>query len=433
MVPEGVIIMRTLVGLAAAACATLLSSTTLASERPPDTVLEWNAIMLETTTGQNPFFQARFAATTQVAVFEAVNAIDQDYDPYLGTVRAPRTASTEAAAAVAAHDVLKNYFPASAATLDAALALSLDRVRNLGSKLEGIEVGAAAARAMIDLRTDDGSAPPEFHLPASMAPGEWQPTPGCPPAGGILKQWRNLRPFSIETTDQFRLQPPPQLTSERYARDLREVQRVGGIDSPYRPQDRSDVARFYAATAPVRVFNTAAGQIAVQQRRSLSENARALALVDMAISDALAAVFDTKYHYTFWRPETAIRAADADGNPLTRADPDFIPFIVTPCFPSYASAHASGSNAARAVLERLYGPRHHDITLSNPAVANVMLHYDSFKQITDDIDDARIYGGIHYRFDQEGGAHLGRQVGTYVYRHTLRRAYGKGNDDAYSY
>jgi hypothetical protein len=385
--------------------------------------------MLETTAGQNPFFQARFAAITQVAVFEAVNAIEKDYDPYLGTVSAPRTASADAAAAVAAHDVLKNYFPGSAATLDAALAASLDRVRNLSSKLEGMAVGAAAARAMVELRTDDGSAPPEFHLPSSTAPGEWQLTPGCPTAGGVLKQWRNLQPFSIVTTDQFRLPPPPALTSKRYARDLREVQRVGGVDSPYRSQDRADVARFYAATAPVAVFNSAAAQIATQQRRSPSENARALALVDMAISDALAAVFDTKYHYTFWRPETAIRAADADGNPFTRADPDFMPFIITPCFPSYASAHASGSNAAREVMERLYGPHGHDITLKNPAVGDFVLHYDSLKQITHDIDDARIYGGIHYRFDQERGAYLGRQVGTYVLRHALRRAYGTGNDD----
>lgn len=420
--------MRTIIGLAAAVCATLLASVAPAGERPPDTVLEWNAIMLETTAGQNPFFQARFAAITQVAVFEAVNAIEKDYDPYLGTVSAPPTASADAAAAVAAHDVLKNYFPGSAATLDAALAASLERVRNVSSKLEGMEVGAAAARAMVELRIDDGSAPPEFHLPASTAPGEWQPTPGCPAAGGVLKQWRNLQPFAIVTTDQFRLPPPPALTSKRYARDLREVQRVGRIDSPYRPQDRSDVARFYAATAPVPVFNTAAAQIAAQQRRSLSENARALALVDMAISDGLAAVFDTKYHYNFWRPETGIRAADTDGNPLTRADPDFMPFIVTPCFPSYASAHASGSNAAREVLERLFGPRHHDITLANPAVVNVVLHYDSLEQITHDIDDARIYGGIHYRFDQERGAHLGRQVGKYVIRHALGRAYGTGTD-----
>jgi hypothetical protein len=416
--------MKRIAGFAAAACSTLLSSVALADGGPSDPVLEWNAIMLSTTSGQNPFFQARFAAITQLAVFEAVNAIEKDFDPYLGTVLAPPTASAEAAAAVAAHDVLKNYFPANAMTLDAALDVSLDRIRDDQSKQEGIEVGAAAARALIELRADDGSAPPEFHLPTSSTPGEWQLTPGCPPAGGILEQWRNLRPFSIERADQFRLPRPPALDSKRYARDYNEVQRVGRIDSPYRPQDRADVARFYALTPPVRIFNAAAAQIAVQQGRSLAENARALALVDMAISDAFAAIFDTKYHYTFWRPETAIRAGDVDGNPLTRGDPDFIPFIVAPCFPSYASAHASGSGAARAVLKRLYGPRHHFITLSNPAVPDVVLQYDALRQITNDIDDARIYGGIHFRFDQEGGARLGREVGRYVYRHALRPANG---------
>ena len=199
---------------------------------------------------------------------------------------------------------------------------------------------------------------------------------------------------------------------------------MGGVDSQFRPQDRADVAQFYAATAPVPVWNAAASQVAVEQGRSMSENARALALVNMAISDAQASVFETKYHYNFWRPETAIRAGNADGNPLTRGDPDFKPFVITPCFPSYASGHGSSSGAAREVLERLFGARHHFITLSNPAVAGVVLQYGTFRQITRDIDDARVYGGIHFRFDQEAGAKLGRQVGAYVHRNTLRRTHG---------
>ena len=144
----------------------------------------------------------------------------------------------------------------------------------------------------------------------------------------------------------------------------------------FRPQDRADVAQFYAATAPVPVWNAAASQVAVEQGRSMSENARALALVNMAISDAQASVFETKYHYNFWRPETAIRAGDADGNLLTRGDPDFMPFVLTPCFPSYASGHGSSSGAAREVLERIFGARHHFITLRNPAVAGVVLQYE---------------------------------------------------------
>jgi hypothetical protein len=147
----------------------------------------------------------------------------------------------------------------------------------------------------------------------------------------------------------------------------------------------------------------------------MSENARTLALMAVAISDASASVFDTKYFYDFWRPETAIHAS---------GDTTWMPYIVTPCFPSYASAHGSLSNAARKVLDRLYGPRHHFITLSNPAVAGVTLQYETFEQITDDISDARVYGGIHFRFDQEAGGEQGRRIGDYVYRHILRHADG---------
>lgn len=404
--------------LAAAVCGMLLSTAALSTNDP---VLEWNAIMVSTTAGQNPVVQARFAAITQLAVFEAVNAINKDFDPYLGTITAAPTASAEAAAVAAAHGVLKNYFPANALALDAARTTSLAGIADGAPKQQGIAVGEVAAAAMIALRADDGSAPPEFHVPASTAPGEWQLTPSCPPAGGVLLQWRNLRPFAIETTDQFRAAPPPALTSKRYVRDYWEVRLVGGVDSRFRPQDRADVARFYAATAPVPVWNAAASQVAVEQGRSLSEKARALALVNVAISDAQAAVFETKYHYNFWRPETAIRAGDADGNLFTRGDPDFKPFVLTPCFPSYASGHGSSSNAAREVLERMFGARHHFITLSNPAVAGVVLQYGAFRQMTRDIDDARVFGGIHFRFDQEAGAELGRKVGAYVHRHTLRR------------
>jgi hypothetical protein len=193
---------------------------------------------------------------------------------------------------------------------------------------------------------------------------------------------------------------------------------VGGVDSESRPPDRADVAKFYAATAPVPVWNLAAQQVAVEQGHSLSQNARAFALMNVAIVDASVSVFDTKYFYDFWRPETAIHA---------NGDTTWTPYIVTPCFPSYGSAHGALSNAARKVLERLYGPRHHLITLSNPALPRVALQYESFEQITDDINDARVYGGIHFRFDQEAGSEQGRKVGAYVHDHILRRADG-GSD-----
>jgi hypothetical protein len=169
---------------------------------------------------------------------------------------------------------------------------------------------------------------------------------------------------------------------------------------------------FYAASSPTQVFNQAAEQVAVAQGRSLSENARSLALINMAISDSLVASFLNKYHYTFWRPETAIHAS---GNT------SWAPFITTPCFPSYPSNHGSAANGAAEVMRRLYGEAGHTITLTNPAVPTIILQYTSFWQITHDIADARIYGGIHYRFDQRAGARLGHAVGREVYRNNLRR------------
>lgn len=389
-----------------------------------DVVLDWNRIMLTTLGGQNPFAQARIAAITQLAVFEAVNAVTGEYTPYLGTIVASTGASADAAAIAAAHAVLAHYIPGSADALNAARASSLATIPDGPAKDHGVAAGVAAAAAMIALRSSDGSAPPAFHLPGSVDPGEWQLTPGCPPAGGILRHWGQVTPFGIERAGDFRSDPPPALTSTKYRKDYVEVQRVGAVASTDRPDDRTAVARFYAVVLAVATWNPAATQIAAAQGSSLSENARTLALLNMAISDGLVAVMETKYHYNFWRPETAIHAGDADGNARTHGDPAFVPLIAAPCFPSYPSAHATASNAARIVLERMYGSGGHSITLSSPAVPGVVLQYKNLKRIAEDIDDARIYGGIHFRFDQEEGAEQGRRIGGYVYKHNLCPAAG---------
>jgi hypothetical protein len=390
-----------------------------------DVVLEWNAIMVTTVSGQNPFAQARFAAITQLAVFEAVNACTGDYKSYLGTVARPG-ASPKAAAVSAAHGVLRNYFPGSAASLDAARATSLAAIPDGSAKKSGIAVGAAAAAAMIALRANDGATPPETFMPATTDPGVWQPTP--PVFGpGILLHWRNLTPFGIESSDQFRSNPPPALTSNWYRKGYDEVMKVGAVGSTERPQDRTDVARFFSiATAPY-VWNSAARQVSATQRMSLSENARAFALLNMAISDALVSSMETKYFYVFWRPVTAIRAGDIDGNRRTDPDANWTPLITTPAFPSYPSAHASASYAGRRIAEKIFGAGRHRIILSHPGIPDVTLDYTALDEITDDIDDARVYGGIHFRFDQEAGARQGRRVAAYVYRHNLRRAHA--NDE----
>lgn len=392
-----------------------------------DVVLDWNALMQSAVAGQNPFAQARSAAITQLAVFEAVNTITREYTPYLGTLDAPAGASAEAAAVAAAYRVLKTFFPTNV-QLDEARATSLAAIADSQGKTDGIAVGEAAAVAMIALRAADGSAPPQFYMPPPPEPGGWQRTAGCPPAGGILLHWRNVTPFGIESSGQFRSGPPPALTSTEYAKDYNEVKTVGGIDSVSRPADRADVARFYNAVLAVGTWNDAIRQVAASRGTSTAENARTFALVNLAISDALVSVMETKYHYTFWRPVTAIAAGDTDGNDRTVADPQFVPFIPTPCFPGYPSAHASASYAAAEIARRIFGADGHSITLTSPMVSGVVLHYSTFKDVTRDIDDARVFGGIHFRFDQEAGAAQGQDIGKYIYKHLLRRI---GDDTQY--
>jgi PAP2 superfamily len=390
-----------------------------------DVVSDWNTIAVNTavTNQQSPFAQARYAAIVQLAVFEAVNSITGEYKPYLGTITAPPGALPEAAAIEAAYVVLTTYFPASASALLTARNTSLGQIADGQPKVDGIATGDAAAAVMIALRTNDGSSPPQFKVPGPAVPGEWQATPSCPVVNGVAVgvafQWQNITPFGISRASDFLLDPPPALTSNEYAKTYNDVMTVGDINSTERPQDRSNVALFYAASSPTQVFNQAAQQVAQRKGGSLTDNARALALVNMAISDSLVASFLNKYHYNFWRPETAIHSGDQDDNPKTELDTNYAPFILTPCFPSYPSNHGSAGNGAAEVLRRLYGESGHSITISNPAVPSIVLQYTSFQQITDDISDARVYGGIHFRTDQDAGARLGRAVGTAVYKNNL--------------
>jgi hypothetical protein len=405
----------------------LIATLSGAAAAKADVVLDWNMIAVNTAVknGQNPFAQARYAAIVQLAVFESVNAITGDYHPYLGTVVAPPGACPEAAAIQAAYRVLSTYFPASASTLDAERTRSLASLPDGQSKTDGIATGDDAALTMIALRANDGSSPAQFKIPGPPVPGEWQATSSCPVvngvAVGIAFQWQNITPFGIPRASDFLLYPPPSLARRAYAKAYNEVMTVGSMDRAERPQDRATVALFYAASSPTQVFNQAVQQVAQERWHSLTENARALAVMNMAINDSLVAAFFNKYHYNFWRPETAIHAGDTDGNPKTDPDPSFKPFVTTPCFPSYPSNHGSAGNSAAEVLRRIYGEGGHFMRLSNPAVPGIVLQYTNFEQITDDISDARIYGGIHFRTDQVAGERLGKAIGNAVYKNNLRR------------
>lgn len=414
-------------------CVWMLSPLVVPRVARADAVLDWNAIAVDTAAAnkQNPFAQGRTAAVVQLAVFEAVNSITHEYEPYIGTVHAPRDASAEAAAIEAAYKVLSTYFPASLATLNADRTTSLASIPNDQAKTDGIATGDAAAADMILLRANDGAAPAQFKIPGPAVPGDWQATASCPivngVAQGIALQWQYVVPFGIPSVSNYLLDPPPALTSEAYARAYNEVMTVGSTTSTERPQDRASVALFFAAASPTQAFNQAARQVAEQRGGSLTESARALALMNMALNDALVASFFNKYHYNLWRPETAIHGGNTDGNGKTQADPDWAPFIPTPCFPSYPSNHGSAANAAAEVLRRIYGEAGHAMMLKNAAVPTIVLQYTSFREICDDISDARVFAGIHFRTDQEAGADLGRAIGAAVYRHNLRRTHDDDN------
>ena len=319
----------------------------------------------------------------------------------------------------AAHGVLKAFFPAQDPALDQQRADSLATIPDDEARNDGISVGEAAAAAMIANRTNDGSAPPQFNTPPNSDPYEWQTTAGCPPAGGVFKHWPNVKPFGIESSSQFRADPPPKLTSRAYARDYNEVQAVGEINSTQRPQDRADVARLYAAQPPHVGWNSVLRQIASTRQDDISRTARTAAVMNMSLSDAHITVFESKYFYRTWRPETAIPRGDEDGNSRTAPGP-FTPYIVTPCFPGYPSAHGAGGGAAREVLERAYGNRGHSITMSHPNAPGVVIHYTDLRTITDDVSDARVFGGIHFRYDQDAGERQGSDIGRYNNHNRLR-------------
>jgi hypothetical protein len=435
------------------ACAGIVSTLLCfsASAARADVVLQWNEIAVRTFTTQtpalNPFTTARFSAIVQLAVFEAVNSITGDYQGSLGSEAAPNGlpisaavgASPEAAAIQAAYRVLFNYFGGDAAT---AAALNADRTASLAlipngtPKTNGIAAGEAAALALIALRVGDGSSPLTNYLPSPQHAGDWDVYPGCPTTaggaqlGGILFNWGDVKPFGIAVPatghwyEPFRPDPPPALTSNEYAKDYNEVKTVGSAaaTAQQRPADRATVVRFFGSLSSNYLFFMATRQIAAARGDSLSENARNLALISIATNDALIASFKTKYFYKFWRPITAIHLGATDGNPKTTEDAAWTTFWPTPCFPSYPSNHASGSNAALETMRRIYGAAGHAISLTAtiPVIGPTTLQYSQLQKISDDIDDARVYGGIHFRFDQLAGGRLGREIGTYVYKNNLQ-------------
>src|SRR5205085_6629585 len=308
----------------------------------------------------SPVFVSRDLAITQAAVYDAVVAIDGSFEPYHAHVHASRGASPEAAAAQAAHDTLAALFPSQASTFDAALAADLVGIPP-GRARQGTAVGHEVAQQILTWRSTDGSTAVVPYTPGTD-PGDWQPTP---PAflPALAPQWRYVTPFAMTGGSQFRPPPPPALDSAAYAAAFNEVKSLGSATSTTRTAEQTQVARFWndglGTAFAMGYWNKIAQTVATEQGLSLVQDARLFALLNIAEADAQISCWDAKYTYNLWRPVTAVRAADTDGNPDTAADPGWTSLLTTPNFPSYTSAHSTLSAAAAGVLTDLFGGEYH--------------------------------------------------------------------------
>jgi hypothetical protein len=371
-----------------------------------DLVLQWNEIAQRAVGAANAYIQSRSMAIMHLAILDAVTGATGTVA--VGTGAATSPYSPDAAATSAAHDVIRTLHPESAASVEAALTAGLASILDGEPKVKGISLGRTAAAKMLERRKDDGWNATGSYAPGSGA-GIWVPTPPAH-APALLPLWGKVTPFALKTGDQFRPSAPAAIDSPRYLKELREVFEVGATNSSRRLPELTDAARFWQISG-VQGWNPTARQVSTAKQQTLLANTQTFALLNVAIADALIACFDAKYTYNTWRPVTAIRAGLGVIGPAA----DWLPAIVTPPFPAYPSGHACAAGAAREVLERIFGPDGHAIELTSAAAPGVTFRYASFKAIADQIDDARVYGGIHIREDQEAGGELGRKVGRFVY------------------
>ncbi|TPE65079.1 phosphatase PAP2 family protein [Sandaracinobacter neustonicus] len=371
-----------------------------------DPVLYWNDLMITHVPGGAPV-QARIYAIANIAMHDAVNAASgYKNKSYLSGVSGSG-GDPRAAASQAAHDVLVALNPANAPTYAAALASSLALIPDGPAKAAGIANGSAHASAILAKRVGDGSAPGAPWVPGSD-PGDWQPTPpGNLPAA--LPHWGDVDPFNLTSGDQFRAGPPPALDSAEYAAAFNEVKEIGSLGSLTRTADQTDSAWFWSssnATPWMRVGLI----VAEDEGLTTLGYARAFALLSTSIADALIAGFDAKYEYDLWRPVTAIRMADIDGNALTEADPSWNSLFPAPNHPSYISTHSTQSGAAATVLASLFG----DDQPFTFTIGAYTRSFDSLADAAQDAADSRLWGGIHYRFDNEAGLATGKAVGQWA-------------------
>jgi hypothetical protein len=380
-----------------------------------DVIADWNekAVAFVTPRTVPPAAQ-RVVAMVQVAMFDAVNSIERRYRPYSVQLPTPATASKEAAAAAAAGSVLLGVFPQAEAELRGALAAYLAAIPDSDAKADGIKIGEAVAARLLAARANDGSSAPDAYRPKAR-PGVYVPTPLT-----VGSAWPSVAPFAMTSPSQFRPEPPIALKSEQWAADYNEIKEFGGRASLKRSARQTEDARFWLITGP-QSTDPIARQLAAAKKMSVIDSARFMAITAVALADAYISVMDAKYHYDFWRPITAIRNGDSDDNPITERDAAWQPIDNTPMHPEYPCAHCIGSAALAAVAESLFGTADvPEVAMTSSTAPGVTHRWTNLRAYADEVSEARIWAGFHYRFSTRVGQEMGRKIGQYVARNVMQ-------------
>ena len=391
-----------------------------------DVILQWNRVLRETvaTPGQQPatIMPVRSYAMMHAAMFDAVNSIDGSYTAYLTDVPGSKNASIEAAAAQAAHDVLAVLYPTRLAIFDAELAASFAGIEE-NRLQQGIRVGQIVAERMLATRANDGwnVTPPAYTLPST--PGNWQPTPPTNTAA-TFTHYPSVLPFAINSSTQFAPNPPPAMTSVEYAVDFNEVKEIGALNSATRTADQTLVARLWAGVGTptnfLFVWNNVARAVSLSEDITTVEKARLFALTNISLHDALQTSFASKFQYGLWRPVTAIRRADEDNNANTAPDAVWSSLITAPPYPTYVGNMASIGTSQSTILALFFGRDNIRFQHTWEGVGGATRSYTGFGAMADEQARARVYGGIHFTFDNVAGQSIGQSVANYIFANLMR-------------
>ena len=386
----------------------------LAAPANADIVMDWNgrADAIAADKRLPPPMQARAQALMHVSMFEAINAIDRRYRPYRLELIADRNTSREAAASSAAHAVLVALYPDQASSLDAQLAAELGRVAEGPAKERALILGRKAAADLLALHAADGEGADDYR--PFTQPGVYVPTQ---PVAGYLV--RSFKPWVMTNASQFLPPPPPALASETWTRDVNEIRQVGALNSSIRTPEQTTVGKFWFLTG-ARTYNPIVRQVVMAKQMDLLDCARVYALTSMAAADSFIAVFDAKYRYNFWRPVTAIRNADLSQNPATPRDATWQPMGETPMHPEYPCAHCISASAVATTLRALFGDDVGEITLTSSTAPGVTRRWIRLSEYADEVSNARVWSGFHYRFSTEAGKDMGRKIGELTVATQLR-------------